>query len=103
MDLSYLLKQNYDKTFLSQIYSYAVVTFDELRRGSVVTKNEPVRIQYNTKDQYKRTAKLLGLMDDFKSGVPRTGYHGIISFYYNDQRVYLAPNSNWKGYDLSWS
>ncbi|XP_037034963.1 alpha-1,3-mannosyl-glycoprotein 2-beta-N-acetylglucosaminyltransferase [Bradysia coprophila] len=103
MDLSYLLKQNYDKTFLSKVYSYPVVTFEELRRGNVVTKGEPVRIQYNTKDQYKRTAKLLGLMDDFKSGVPRTGYHGIISFFYNDQRVYLAPNSNWKGYDLSWS
>ncbi|KAJ6640886.1 Alpha-1,3-mannosyl-glycoprotein 2-beta-N-acetylglucosaminyltransferase, partial [Pseudolycoriella hygida] len=99
MDLSYLMKQNYDKTFLSKVYSYAVVTYDELRRNSLVNKNEPVRIQYNTKDQYKRTAKLLGLMDDFKSGVPRTGYHGIISFYYNDQRVYLAPNSNWKGYD----
>lgn len=27
---------------------------------------KPVRIQYNTKDQYKRTAKLLGLMDDLK-------------------------------------
>lgn len=61
-----IFQQNYDKTFLSQVYSYAVVTYDELRRGNVVTKNEPVRIQYNTKDQYKRTAKLLGLMDDFK-------------------------------------
>lgn len=59
-------QQNYDKTFLSQVYSYPVVTFDELRRGNVFTKDEPVRIQYNTKDQYKRTAKLLGLMDDFK-------------------------------------
>lgn len=27
---------------------------------------QPVRIQYNTKDQYKRDAKMLGLMDDFK-------------------------------------
>ncbi len=60
------LQKNYDKTFLSQVYTYPVVTFEELRRGNVVTKTEPVRIQYNTKDQYKRTAKLLGLMDDFK-------------------------------------
>lgn len=47
------------------MYSCPVVTFEEIRRGLVTTKN-PVRIQYNTKDQYKRTAKLLGLMDDFK-------------------------------------
>lgn len=41
------------------------MTYEELRRGMISTK-DPVRIQYNTKDQYKRTAKLLGLMDDFK-------------------------------------
>lgn len=39
----------------------------------------------------------------FQSGVPRTGYLGIVSFYYNNQRVYLAPSNNWRGYDLSWS
>ncbi|XP_055310171.1 alpha-1,3-mannosyl-glycoprotein 2-beta-N-acetylglucosaminyltransferase [Sitodiplosis mosellana] len=102
MNLTHLLKQNYDKQFLNHVYSCPVLTFEEVRRGLVSVKG-PVRIQYNTKDQYKRTAKLLGLMDDFKSGVPRTGYLGIVSFYYNNQRVYLAPSSNWRGYDLSWS
>lgn len=102
VDLTHLLKQKYDKQFLKHVYSCAVVTFEEIRRGLVTTK-DPVRIQYNTKDQYKRTAKLLGLMDDFRSGVPRTGYLGIVSFFYNNQRVYLAPNTNWKGYDLTWS
>uniref|UniRef100_A0A6B2EET9 Alpha-1,3-mannosyl-glycoprotein 2-beta-N-acetylglucosaminyltransferase n=1 Tax=Phlebotomus kandelakii TaxID=1109342 RepID=A0A6B2EET9_9DIPT len=102
MNLTYLLKSNYDVTFLKHVYECPVVTFEELRRRMITTK-EPVRIQYNTKDQYKKATKMLGLMDDFKSGVPRTGYHGIVSFYYNNQRVYLAPNRNWKGYDLSWS
>lgn len=122
----YLFQSNYDTQFTKHVYSCPVVTFEEIRRGLVTTK-DPVRIQYNTKDQYKRTAKLLGLMDDFKvnqiqnakfiftnifyesfglhlqSGVPRTGYLGIVAFFYNNQRVYLAPNNNWKGYDLSWS
>ena len=95
------------------------MTFDELRRN-LISKEGPVRIQYITKEQYKRTTKMLGLMDDFKvilqifsykidlknilqSGVPRTAYHGIVSFFYNKRRVYLAPNVNWKGYDPSWS
>uniref|UniRef100_A0A7G3AQE2 Alpha-1,3-mannosyl-glycoprotein 2-beta-N-acetylglucosaminyltransferase n=1 Tax=Lutzomyia longipalpis TaxID=7200 RepID=A0A7G3AQE2_LUTLO len=102
MNMTYLLKTNYDATFLKHVYELPVVTYEELRRGMVSTK-DPIRIQYNTKDQYKKTTKMLGLMDDFKSGVPRTGYHGIVSFFYNNQRVYLAPNRNWKGYDLSWS
>lgn len=62
------LQENYDNTFLKHVYECPVVTYDELRRGLVKTK-DPIRIQYNTKDQYKRTAKMLGLMDDFKVSV----------------------------------
>ncbi|KAH8372374.1 hypothetical protein KR093_011237 [Drosophila rubida] len=122
IDLSYLLKDNYDTAFLKQVYVLPLVTFDELRRNLIALEG-PVRIQYNNRDQYKRITRMLGLMDDFKvrfteiganttsltlliylqSGVPRTAYHGIVSFYYNKRRVHLAPNANWRGYDLSWS
>lgn len=64
-DLTGLEQKAYDDSFLQMVYACPVVTFDELRRGIVESKGA-VRIQYNTKDQYKRTAKLLGLMDDFK-------------------------------------
>lgn len=50
---------------MDYVYSRPVVAYEDIRRGKVATK-EPVRLQYNTKDQYKRMAKLLGLMDDFK-------------------------------------
>ncbi|XP_019527517.3 alpha-1,3-mannosyl-glycoprotein 2-beta-N-acetylglucosaminyltransferase [Aedes albopictus] len=102
MNLTYLQKSIYDEIFLKAVYQSPVVTLDELKRGLVTTK-EPVRITYLTKEQYKRATKSLGLMDDFKSGVPRTAYRGVVSFFYNGQRVYLAPNTNWKGYDLTWS
>ncbi|KAM8712683.1 hypothetical protein ACLKA7_013075 [Drosophila subpalustris] len=102
INMSYLLKDNYDKAFLKQVYVLPLVTFDELRRN-LIALDGPVRMQYNNRDQYKRITRMLGLMDDFKSGVPRTAYHGIVSFYYNKRRVHLAPNANWKGYDLSWS
>lgn len=64
-DLSYLLKDNYDGTFLKEVYQTPVVTFEELRRGMVSTKG-PVRIQYNNRNQFKAAAKSLGIMDDFK-------------------------------------
>lgn len=102
MNLTYLTKSIYDNMFLKTVYQSPVVTLDELKRGLVATK-DPVRITYLTKEQYKRATKSLGLMDDFKSGVPRTAYLGIVSFFYNGRRVYLAPNTNWKGYDLTWS
>ncbi|XP_064543286.1 alpha-1,3-mannosyl-glycoprotein 2-beta-N-acetylglucosaminyltransferase [Drosophila montana] len=102
INMSYLLKENYDNTFLKQVYVLPLVTFDELRLNLIAMEG-PVRMQYNNRDQYKRITRMLGLMDDFKSGVPRTAYHGIVSFYYNKRRVHLAPSANWKGYDLSWS
>ena len=42
-------------------------------------------------------------MDDFKSGVPRLAYRGIVTFMRGNIRVYLAPNKNWAGYDPKWS
>ncbi|KAH8280267.1 hypothetical protein KR018_001318 [Drosophila ironensis] len=102
INMDYLLKDNYDETFVRGVYTYPLVTYDELRRNLIRVEG-PVRIQYTTRNQYKRITKMLGLMDDFKSGVPRTAYHGIVSFYYNKRRVHLAPNANWKGYELSWS
>ena len=59
-------------------------------------------------------------MDDFKSGVPRMAYRGIVSFMHQGVRVYLAyrgivsfmhqgvrvylaPNVNWSGYDPKWA
>lgn len=64
-DLTYLLKENYDKTFENDVYQAPVVTLDELRRDLVTSKG-PVRIQYSNRNQYKSAAKALGIMDDFK-------------------------------------
>jgi alpha-1,3-mannosyl-glycoprotein beta-1,2-N-acetylglucosaminyltransferase len=65
LPLSFNSQDNYDSTYITSVYQSPVVTFEELRRGIVQTTG-PVRIQYNTKDQYKRATKMLGLMDDFK-------------------------------------
>lgn len=103
-NLTYLLQVPYDNDYLNRVYNAPVVTAADVRTNTNLPRGSvPVRIAYHTKDAYKNNVKLLGLMDDFKSGVPRTGYHGIVSFFYNGRRVYLAPNKNWKGYDLTWS
>lgn len=100
-NLTYLLKENYDVEYVKLVYSLPTVTYEELKLNTV-NHNGAVRIAYYTKDQFCRTAKYLGLMDDFKSGVPRTSYRGIVSFIYNSRRVFLAPHPSWRGYDPSW-
>lgn len=101
-NLSNLTRDAYDDQFMRKVYQSPVVSYQELKEGRVA-RDGPVRIVYYNKDAFKRTAKLLGLMDDFRSGVPRTAYRGVISFSYKERPVFLAPNLNWKGYDLGWS
>lgn len=101
-DLSYLKKDNYDVAFVKQIYGSPAVSLQQLQKGTI-DHSGPVRVTYDTKEFFKKASKALGLMDDFKSGVPRTGYRGVVSFLYKGRRVYLAPPADWKGYDPSWS
>ncbi|XP_008195651.1 alpha-1,3-mannosyl-glycoprotein 2-beta-N-acetylglucosaminyltransferase [Tribolium castaneum] len=102
MNLSYLVKQAYDRDFIRDVYQSVIVSYQELKEGKVA-HDGPVRIVYRSKEEYKIFTKKLGLMDDFKSGVPRTAYKGIVTFHYKGRMVHLAPNVNWKGYDLTWS
>lgn len=116
-------QENYDVHYLKIVYSSPVLTVPELVQGKLKEESS-VRVTYRSKDQYKKTAKTLGLMDDFKvcatwilvdqdlliidcflfqSGVPRTGYRGIVSCIYRKRRVFLAPPPDWKGYDTSWT
>ncbi|XP_034962896.2 alpha-1,3-mannosyl-glycoprotein 2-beta-N-acetylglucosaminyltransferase [Zootoca vivipara] len=102
MDLSYLKKDEYERSFLAQVYGAPELRVEELQ-GNQRRELGTVRVQYTTRDSFKAFAKALGVMDDLKSGVPRAGYQGIVSFLFRGRRVYLAPPSDWTGYDPSWS
>ncbi|NXA67400.1 MGAT1 acetylglucosaminyltransferase, partial [Mohoua ochrocephala] len=102
LDLSYLKKDEYERFFLRQVYSAPEIQLEELQKDSG-RDSGPVRLQYRGRDSFKALAKALGLMDDLKSGVPRAGYRGIVSFVCRGRRVFLAPPSDWTGYDPSWS
>eukprot|EP00088_Acartia_fossae_P007455 TRINITY_DN13504_c0_g1_i6.p1 TRINITY_DN13504_c0_g1~~TRINITY_DN13504_c0_g1_i6.p1 ORF type:complete len:446 (+),score=71.52 TRINITY_DN13504_c0_g1_i6:169-1506(+) len=101
MDLTYLLKDTYDKRFIDDVYRTESLSLQDIRQG-YRPELKIVRLTYRTREDFKRSAKLLGIMDDFKSGVPRMAYRGIVSFMHKGRRVYLAPSANWKGYDPKW-
>jgi len=101
MDLSYLLKDNYDKRYIDEVYKTEALNLQEIRQGHR-PQLKVIRLTYRTREEFKRFSKMLGIMDDFKSGVPRMAYRGIVSFMHKGRRVYLAPSANWKGYDPKW-
>ncbi|XP_072226929.1 alpha-1,3-mannosyl-glycoprotein 2-beta-N-acetylglucosaminyltransferase b [Leuresthes tenuis] len=102
-DLSYLLKEKYDEMFVKEVYSATLVKIEDLQQGGSLRGPGPYRVQYSSRDSFKVFARNLGVMDDLKSGVPRTGYRGVVSFLHRGRRVFLAPPEGWTQYDISWS
>lgn len=101
-DLSYLKEETYKKAFEKEVYNAPVVTYEDVKQGKLKGPG-PFRLQYSSKDSFKVMARNLGIMDDLKSGVPRTGYRGVVSFFSKGQRIYLAPPPGWTQYDTTWS
>lgn len=101
-DLSYLLRERYDPAFAARVYGAPLVKVEELQGGALGGAG-PYRVQYSSRDGFRALARGLGVMDDLKSGVPRTGYRGVVGFLHRGRRVYLAPPEGWTHYDPSWS
>ncbi|XP_068616364.1 alpha-1,3-mannosyl-glycoprotein 2-beta-N-acetylglucosaminyltransferase a [Brachionichthys hirsutus] len=102
LDLSYLKEETYKEALEKEVYSAPVVTYEDVKQGQLKGPG-PFRLHYSSKDSFKVLAKNLGIMDDLKSGVPRTGYRGVVSFFSRGRRIYLAPLPGWTQYDTSWN
>ena len=50
-----------------------------------------MKVIYKSKSDFKAAVKVLGIMDDSKSGVPRMAYKGVVPTFYKGIRVYLSP------------
>ncbi|KAA0702197.1 Alpha-1,3-mannosyl-glycoprotein 2-beta-N-acetylglucosaminyltransferase [Triplophysa tibetana] len=99
LDLSYLDKKTYDESFEKEVYGAQIVTMEELQSS----KPGKFRVQYSSPGSFKTLARNLGVMEDLKSGVPRAGYRGVVSFFSRGRRIYIAPPAGWSQYDPSWS
>lgn len=49
-----------------------------------------VRVQYETEETFVSLAKQLGIMDDWKAGVPRMAYRGVVSFMFKKYKGLLS-------------
>lgn len=50
-----------------------------------------VKLLYDGKQEYEQLANELGIIDDWKDGVPRATYHGIVTLHMHNVEVLLAP------------
>lgn len=58
-------QEQYDSDFVKTVYETPPLSAEEVF-GGLHPEESAVRVQYTTKDDFKRIAKMLGIMDDFK-------------------------------------
>lgn len=94
MDLSYLMEDKYVKHFAEMVKSAKPV-----RGTDAVLKayniDGDVRIQYHDQTDFEGIAKQFGIFEEWKDGVPRAAYNGVVVFrYQTPRRVFLVgPDS----------
>mmetsp|Transcript_12353 Transcript_12353/g.40562 ORF Transcript_12353/g.40562 Transcript_12353/m.40562 type:complete len:526 (+) Transcript_12353:244-1821(+) len=94
-NLSFLMKEQYDAAFDAQLAAARLRSLTEARAlgggGGSGGSDSPVRISYSSAAELKRMSHELGIMEDLKAGVPRTGYRGVVHLRIGGTPVLLAP------------
>ncbi|VDK67076.1 unnamed protein product [Cylicostephanus goldi] len=62
-----------------------------------------LRIEYTGNIDFIIKADRLHIMHDFKAGVPRTAYKGVVTCFTNGARLFLVPDRRYvRDYDKQW-
>jgi len=102
-NLDYLTRDAYDARMAKELAELGAPVSARALPSLAAQAQPPkaVKVIYRTKADFKAAVKVLGIMDDSKSGVPRMAYKGVVPTMYKGIRVYLSPGLNWKGYPNS--
>ncbi|CAA7410685.1 unnamed protein product [Spirodela intermedia] len=94
VDLSYLKEDNFMKHFAKMVLDAKPVRGpDAVLKASNI--NGDARIQYRDESDFEQIARQFGIFEEWKDGVPRTAYKGVVVFRYQKQRrIFLVgPDS----------
>ncbi|UXI22881.1 serotonin receptor [Sarcoptes scabiei] len=103
-----LQAQNYDRNFLHLVYNQSILIHPVAFKYLNLNQNSnrsilTFKMLYYTKREFLEWSKIFGLMDDFKFGIPRTAYKGIVSGFFRGKRFFLAPPETRTIYYESWN
>lgn len=98
------LSEDFERNFLHAVYEESEpihpirMKLMEPAAGSNLT----YRVTYFSKQEFITYANMYDLMADFKYGIPRTAFNGIVTGYYRGHRLFLAPPPTRTHYIQSW-
>ncbi|GAV56518.1 GNT-I domain-containing protein [Cephalotus follicularis] len=94
MDLSYLMEDKYLEYF-ANIVRKAVPVYGPDAVHKAYNIEGDVRIRYQDQSEFEHLARQFGIFEEWKDGIPRTAYKGIVVFRHEtSRRIYLVgPDS----------
>ncbi|KGN43345.1 alpha-1,3-mannosyl-glycoprotein 2-beta-N-acetylglucosaminyltransferase [Cucumis sativus] len=96
MDLSYLMEDNYVKYFADLIRKAKPVYGNDAVMKAYNVMGD-VRIEYRDQSDFERIARQFGIFEEWKDGIPRTAYKGVVVFRYQTQRrIFLIASDSLK-------
>ena len=105
-----LRKKNFDERLMNRLKKLSrfpamdVLKLHEKKFNKIAGYSKPaVALVYEKKEEFQLAGQKLQIMTDFKSGIPRGAYKGVVSTIYNDTQVYLTPvDPNTHIYNVNW-
>ncbi|KAG9136777.1 hypothetical protein Leryth_004537 [Lithospermum erythrorhizon] len=94
MDLSYLMEDKYVKHFGDMVKKAKPVSGADIVLKTYNIDGD-IRIQYGDQEDFEQIARQFGIFEEWKDGIPRTAYKGVVIFrHQNKRRVFLVgPDS----------
>lgn len=105
-EIQKLKKKPYDNQFLEHLSNLPIVHLESITsdlQSLEKSNTKEAKLIYKTKPEFIKIAKTLLIMEDFKAGVPRGGYKGVVQTVRNGIRIFISPEdpATWH-YDLKW-
>lgn len=96
--MGYLEEARWEREYTSAVLHAQTVKYQDVDARGELSSLKPggeVTVFYKDLAEFEILAKRFGVMDNIKARVPRTAYHGIVSFWQKDatppRKVHLAP------------
>ncbi|KAJ7555204.1 hypothetical protein O6H91_05G026200 [Diphasiastrum complanatum] len=92
-NLSYLLEGEFQKQFAALVQNSVPIAANEAAKAYNIDGD--VRIEYESQSAFQNLAKQFGIFEEWKDGIPRTAYKGVVVIrWQTSRRIFLVASDS---------
>uniref|UniRef100_A0A061QS26 Alpha-1,3-mannosyl-glycoprotein 2-beta-N-acetylglucosaminyltransferase n=2 Tax=Tetraselmis sp. GSL018 TaxID=582737 RepID=A0A061QS26_9CHLO len=91
MDLGYLKQDRYKEWWEELTANAPAMDVEKAKAAS-----GPVKVLYGSQEEYEGITGKLGMLREWKDGVPRGAYEGVVPIRFNKAHIFIMPKPNFR-------